>query len=651
MIEPWFGQVRDRQNKLNLMNIDDELDREIADLERKLTGGKKAGKRLLKEELEEENLFELFTCVDHLLGKGGEFEMVGSEEEDDEGVDEEDGSDEVDYGDEEEAEETEDEKDKSKKISKSKTLSADSLLTKRPPEGKENPAEPATISPKVAYFADLLFLRCKDNKNLLSHIYRLFGAIQQKKLAGECIARAVILSQTMHQPSNLENLKSLNNEDDCAEPKKTKESKLKQGQSKTDKTVHFANRQDRVRSALCALMLLPKAYLTAYLGHLSANHDSLFLWSLNGLLVLGGVGGNLLVEYLRKRPFSGEKTLAESLEREIHLIAKVVREKEPGSFKDLSTVLRERYSKDAGVLSKLNSHLEKLRNNMEIPGKPDFEFSNTLAKLLEKLIKKKRTEGVVQIKSLSELTTGSKPNAEAPLKDKKSQEVEKDLEKSDQALEKLASKLDLVTQIEKKALKIISQSTNYIDVVQGLIKLDTRGSENKEIACSVIKCLLNEKKYNKFYAEVAQKLVSLKPHFAYSFQLAIWDELKDMAESEEESVGIKNLGLFSASLICSSSLDHRLFKFLDVRPLPLPSAKVSRIVLDQMIIKMNKDVLRKLCKKISSHIDIAENLKKIASYLLKRKKESGAVEPFIEEKVIRWLEEPNAQDFADDPEI
>lgn len=635
------------------MNKAQELDQEIDDLERKLTGGQKTGKKILRKELEEENMFELFSCVDHILKgkfrKGEDDGPISDEDDEDEGDFEDEhgqGMEEV-YGEEEEDEEGWEEADfggeeveieekkveNEKKVIKTQNQTESTNLTKRAPNIDEKISFKPNV--KVNDLADLLFISWKDNKELLTQVNRLCSFVHQNKLSGNQIAQAVLISNGLKQPANPSNLSAIKTKETKEEDKREKKFQRK------DKVLHFASSSDRLKVGLYTLILFPRPYTLAFLKTLKDQSSTLFTWSLSGLLVLGAVHGQILVENLRTLKKNDSKTSIENLDYEVHLIGKVVREKEPGSFKELSSVLKERFANDPVASSRLTSHLEKLRNNMDIPGKTPFEVSNSVSKLLEKLIKKRRTDELKPVQSLSEIddNLNMKKLANPSSSKEASQRAGSDVLEADQGLKKLAEKLGLVTQVEKKAFKIVNQSADYIEVVQGLINLKTHGSENKELACALVKCCLAEKTYNGFYAAATQKLISLKPEFKYSFQLALFDEIKELKEMQEDNgPSLKNLGLYSASLLTNFALDHKFFKFLDESPLPISSAKLCRIILDQMIKKMPKESLRLLSKKLTFSIDVASNLKRIAKYLAKRKKEQG-LDPQLEERLVRWLDE------------
>lgn len=641
------------------MNKSDDIDREIAELEARLHGNTKAGRKYLKDELDDENMFELFTCVDHILGvdgfDDGDDGVVDDGEEEGYADGEEEG-----YGDMEGEEEWDGEEEGIYEAEEGEGVEkedSEKMLKKRAPlvEGR---SKVRAVNPRINILADALFVLWKDNKELLSHVSRLTGCILQNKLNGADISQAVIKSVNLKQPEDVKAVQAFKK---SKEPEQTnsKDSGKKyppKDRTDKDKQVRFANQHDRVKVVLYTLMMFPRQYLVAYLTDMLNSDDRLFLWSVNGLLSFGAVGGQVLLAYVKQRPLDASKTMIEQMDREAHLVAKVVREREPGCFKELSVILKSKYASSTEAINRLQGHIEKLRNNMEIPGKTEFEISNTIIKALEKMIKKKRPEGIKPIITLDELQPTSRPpkseinDDPKTVKDTKSQEP-KVSKSDDPILDKLAKKLDLVTQIEKRVLKIITTSTDYIDVVQGLISLNTHGSENKEVAYPILKCCMNEKNFNKFYVAVAQKLISMKPAYAYSFTISIWDEAKELAEiGKDVSSSLKNLGLFLSSLICSKSLDHKVLKFLDITPLPLTSAKLCRIILDQMIRKIPKDSLMKICKKLAASVDIADNMKRVAKYLLKRRKESGETEPFVENKVIKWLEEVHVDDMHEDEE-
>ena len=210
-------------------------------------------------------------------------------------------------------------------------------------------------------------------------------------------------------------------------------------------------------------------------------------------------------------------------------------------------------------------------------------------------------------------------------------------------LRKLAEKLDLVTQLERKVLRIVNESTDYIDVVQGLVDLKTHGSENKEVTYPILKCCLNEKTFNKFYLAVAQKIISLKPEFSYSFQICLWDEIKSLDESTESHT-LVTLAKFSCGLMTAGALDHRYLKFLDQNPLPLQVAKFTNSLLFSFFKAQSKEQLIEFAKKLKKKnisVDTCSNLRRILRYI--QKKHAAGSEEHV--KVAKFMRNMPQDEF------
>jgi len=591
------------------MNREDLVDKEIRDLERKLAASQ-TGKSQLRQELEDDNLLELFTCVDHLLGEDGEFDMGGEggeemfdgeeEGEDEEGLEE----DEVEV--EEEMEEDgveEDEEMKEIKISKEKIadsqLKTIQQLTKRPPQ-KSLIIQPFAQQGEIE---ELLLQRSSDNKGLLEIANKIISIIHKHKLTGGQLGLATISAVQKQVP--------------IVAGSKTKP----------------ATTADRITASICVASMFSNKFLQEYLSCLESKHNPqdkqpLLLWISSGLLALSLCSGKFLLDVLSL----SDKGVV-SLNDELWLVGRTVRSHMPSQFREVAEALISRWSSDQASMKLCKDGLDKLKNNMDIPGKNPFEFSNTLAKMVDKLMKKRRTELPKMIQSLQDIEIGGMSTGNGGTEGKGKGKLKAESEDplgEDMVLAKLADKLSLVTKMEKKALKVLSKSTDYPDAVKGILSLNAHGSENKEIAGTVLTLYLAENNPNKFYIMVAQKLIGLKPEFEYSFRLAILEEL------QEEDVKCKRLGTFIASLLLGGQLDHRTLKYLDTSPLPLASGKVTRTILEELCSKLDKDKLREFANKFKGKEDMVLNLKRICRYLMGREETKAEIVEKLT-KLSNWL--------------
>ena len=683
------------------------LDQEIGYLESKLGAGSKDGADLLEKELKSTNLFELFTCVDHILGKKKgekkhpqtreeyeqalrEMDAAEAQEEEDQsgdleqrddldaeehGGDLEDGEDDgeeefdqEDYGDEED-EEIEDVEEQPIMHQTPKPDSTKDALAKRKPDtfaAKELPNSNATeisnpeskvSAEKLQEIVKILLIKCRDNKELQFQVNNLCGSVHRLKLNGRDFAKATLLS--LEIPANHKIPKPETKKEDKKKPTDDAK-KAPKVKTYAPKLVDAAAPKDRLRSALYAVSMVSNKFASEFASAVLHQSTSKYSsWTLSGLFCLGLVKGRVLLDWLHMPGTIGSQTLPD-LEKVIHLYGAPIRAKEPSLFKELSAQLTQLYP-DGEVAATLKSHLEKLRHNLTLPGTTPFEVSNTTVKLFEKLQQKRRTDiiipyldlaslrGIAKLKTPNTPAASELPNSPASAqvasaggKTSASAVVQKEVV-LEPVLAKLADKLGLATRVEKLALQAVTSSPEFIEVVHKLLGMNTHGSENKELAAVVVKCCLQEKKYNPFYAAIAKKICSLKDMFKYSFQLAIWEEIRVEAEAEEAGEPtpgmMSKLGSFSWELMQAQLIDHRFFKFLDQDPLPKCSAILAKRLFEEMLASVPRELLRVFCKKLSKLDSVARNAQKVVRYIHKQREGTSPEEELRTLKRLEsWLE-------------
>lgn len=677
------------------------LDQEMGYLESKLGVRTKEGAELLEKELKQTNLFELFTCVDHILGKkksdkkhpqtreeyeqalremeaeeaeeeelSGDLEneelgsQVGEEEED-----QEDGFEEM----EEEEDNSQDMEEQSVEeestpISSGKRLpepAPQNPLSKRKPElsatkvlepiSKEVDHNTDVPNEKLKEIVDALLDKTRDNKELLNKINKICGSVHKLKLNGRAFAKATL--NALEIPSTHKVPKTNLKKEEHPRQKENIPAKQMKKVMAPPKMVDPASVKDRLRSALYTVSMFPNKFTSEFYSAIASHQNPRFTsWTLSGLFALGLTKGQVLLDYL-SIPGNSDTNSAIEMEKVIHLFAAPIRAKEPSLFKTLCTQLKSTYV-EPEIHVTLNSHLEKLRNNLTLPGTCPFEVSNTAVKLLEKMMKKRRTDTIIPFESLDSLFGKQKASKSqnisnpaqagnlsaqpatspaAPLN------TSSDNQTTNPVLDKLADRLELVTNIERQTLAVVTKSNDYIEVVHGLIALNTHGSENKEAAGVVLKCCLQEKRYNPFYAAVAKKACALKEGFKYSFQLALWEEVKQEAEAEEAgepTAGLMTkLSSFAWELMADGYLDYRFFKFLDADPLPKCSAILAKKLIEQLAATVPRENLRLLSKKLSKLDTVARNSQKIVRYIRKQREGVATEEEQTTLKRMEgWLE-------------
>lgn len=613
----------------------DQDDRDIAMLERKLGLNKRSGKAKFLEDTKTENMFELFDCADKIISlqkylpefkkgakeftstKGQRKEEVQEDEDDEEEEDEMDGEEEDYEGDEEgyEGDEGEEEGDEGEEeggnlesSSKAQRPVPGPSLAKRAPEKAEERLK-EEAKKQVLELSGLTEVRLKDNKELYTKMNELMAFVGKNKVSAKMLALA-----TFHAIKPQEKVQ----------------------QQPVKKRTKPASTEERLKLFIYIVYFKPEEYAVEYLRHwfdkvkkdAGKKNDTLYQLGkvLQGFYVFDMVGAKLVLQTLVYMLECKQSELDKAFYLYLlHLFAKQVRRKNPGDFKKVMEEMKKPLinSTNSELKKFVHETLEKLRNNMEIPGQDYFEVSNSAVKLFEKLKKKKASENFTISKDISYFVDGetAKVDINAQTQNKQNfKDNSKDLEDplaGNEKLMKLADNLTCATQIERRVLKHILESSDYLDVVQKIIEKKTYGSENKEVAYPILQCCLKEKSYNKFYTTIAIKLISLKEEFGFSFQLCIWDEFHDISEDEPKSY-IQNLGNFIADLFIAKKLDAKVFKFLNDTPIKTVVAKIAKIIIMRLLLEYTKDQLFLLSNKLKGKgggRDICGNFRKILKYV------------------------------------
>lgn len=71
---------------------------------------------------------------------------------------------------------------------------------------------------------------------------------------------------------------------------------------------------------------------------------------------------------------------------------------------------------------------------------------------------------------------------------------------------------------------------DYLDAYEKLLHLGLKGQQEQEIINVILHCCLQEKKYNPFYAVLAQKFCECDRKYQMTIKCSVWDKLKALTE-------------------------------------------------------------------------------------------------------------------------
>ncbi|GBP49521.1 Nucleolar MIF4G domain-containing protein 1 homolog [Eumeta japonica] len=134
----------------------------------------------------------------------------------------------------------------------------------------------------------------------------------------------------------------------------------------------------------------------------------------------------------------------------------------------------------------------------------------------------------------------------------------KPLANFDQKLLDLAKKQRMNTDIRRSIFCVIMSAEDYMDAFEKLQHLGLKGQQEREIVHVLVACCLQEKKYNPYYAILAQKLCDFERKYQLSIQYSVWDKIKEL-ETLSKQV-ISNLAQFLTHLFIEKGLPLSVLK-------------------------------------------------------------------------------------------
>jgi nucleolar MIF4G domain-containing protein 1 len=146
-------------------------------------------------------------------------------------------------------------------------------------------------------------------------------------------------------------------------------------------------------------------------------------------------------------------------------------------------------------------------------------------------------------------------------------------------IEALARSQKMNTESRRHIFCIIMTSEDYMDAYAKLINLK---KQERDIVRVIIICAGQESTYNKFYSLLGSQLCRHQSSYKYSFQYALWDNLK---EFEEFSIRkISNIAKFFSELISIQSLDLSILKAVNFDEVTEHLSLFLRILLENIFI-------------------------------------------------------------------
>jgi nucleolar MIF4G domain-containing protein 1 len=112
-------------------------------------------------------------------------------------------------------------------------------------------------------------------------------------------------------------------------------------------------------------------------------------------------------------------------------------------------------------------------------------------------------------------------------------------------LAKLAQTLKMNTDSRKLVFYTLMSATDFHDATTQLLKLNLKGTPQRDVVRVPLYCLVNEASYNHFYTLVLKRLLLDSRTNQVSFQYAVWDHFKSLSEKQAMNLSQALAGLLS----------------------------------------------------------------------------------------------------------
>ncbi|TMW65244.1 hypothetical protein Poli38472_009411 [Pythium oligandrum] len=146
---------------------------------------------------------------------------------------------------------------------------------------------------------------------------------------------------------------------------------------------------------------------------------------------------------------------------------------------------------------------------------------------------------------------------------------------------KLAEKQRMNTDVRRRIFVAIMGATDCLDAYERLLQLHLKEKQEREIVRVVMHCCGQEKKFNRYYLVLSQKLCEMDQRYKFTYQLAFWDAFKQMETCKPRK--LYNMAQLLAGMIISGALSLSCLKVLDFTSLDEKTVLFLRIVMEKIM--------------------------------------------------------------------
>ncbi|XP_028290941.1 nucleolar MIF4G domain-containing protein 1 [Gouania willdenowi] len=192
----------------------------------------------------------------------------------------------------------------------------------------------------------------------------------------------------------------------------------------------------------------------------------------------------------------------------------------------------------------------------------------------------------------------------------------------------LAKKQRMNTEVRRNIFCVLMTSEDYLDAYEKLLRMGLKDKQEREIVHVLIDCCLQEKSFNAFYAVLGEKFCSQNRHLQMTFQFSLWDKFKEL--SNLGSSNFSNLVQLVAYFLQKKCLSLSILKVIEFGELDKTTVRFLRQMLTKVLIESEPEELTNIFGRISGIPKLGmlrESLKLfISHFLLKNASSQGTPE-------------------------
>ncbi|SPP87618.1 nucleolar MIF4G domain-containing protein 1 homolog [Drosophila guanche] len=167
---------------------------------------------------------------------------------------------------------------------------------------------------------------------------------------------------------------------------------------------------------------------------------------------------------------------------------------------------------------------------------------------------------------------------------------------ADQLLE-LAKKQQMNTAERRNIFCIIMSAADYVDAFEKILHLSLK--DQRAVAYVIIHCALNERRANPYYAHLALKFCQYNRKYQLAFQFAAWDRINDIESLSKAQ--IRNLASFLQQLILAAGLQLSVLKVVDFMQLERLSFYFMREIMVKLLLSSDERELQQAFERIAKN--------------------------------------------------